>query len=228
MKIRLLSLALLGAALLLILGQSGFFRQRALIGHDTQTYVDLSGLASGIGLSNFSSRLRPPGFSLFLALVTLGKIPNPNVVTYKFCGNSVYGDHESCETASSDQANTVKLDPLVYGYSNETAALFQRVVLAAKIIFILAVLFLFWTLSLQIPPLLAAASVAFVCWKTPMILLSAGMIYSEVLFPALMFIYISCIIVYLTKWRRVGSFILLLRVWLFQELQSSGSLASRQ
>src|SRR5262249_54872324 len=131
----------------------------------------------------------------------LGKIPNPDALVYKYCGSSVLGQNESCDTALSGQDNIVKLDPVVYGYSNETAALLQRVALTAKIVFVLAVPFLFWALSLQLPAWLAAAGVAFVCWNTRLTLLAAGTIYSEILFPALAFFYIACIIVYVTRFR---------------------------
>ena len=191
------------AILIPLLTATALFRANILEGHffithDTITYTNLPGARAGFSLTNFSSDLRTPGYSLFLSMVTAGEIPNPDVIQYVMCGDSVFGKNVDCNVAASDSGGnsvSIQMPPDVYSFSLRTAELFQRTTLVTRLLFAASLLFLYWTLSFWINPALSLLTVLFVCYYINFDSLFG--IATESLYPTLPFLYVSCLMMYL-------------------------------
>jgi hypothetical protein len=87
-NLQLLCFCVLLVALAFQFWKADFLTRPYVITHETISYTDEAGIRAGISLSNFASDARAPGYSLFLALATLGELPNPSAMTYAHCGDT--------------------------------------------------------------------------------------------------------------------------------------------
>jgi hypothetical protein len=199
---RLLWLMVLIVIMPILLFRADFFGRPFFTTHDTQSYADLRGIRAGFSLKNFSSRLRTPGYSLFLSLVTFGEIPNPQAVRYVMCGDSVFGGYADCAgvapAASGKDDVLVRMPPVVYSYSPRIAELFQRATFVSRLLLIVSLFFLYWAMSYWVKPSLSLLSILFV-WHYINLDYFFGII-TESLYPTLPFLYVSCLMMYLSRY----------------------------
>jgi hypothetical protein len=172
--------------------RNGLFSQDFQISYDTPSYVNVSGLAAGASLSNFSSKLRAPGLSLFLAAATFGKLPRPDAITVTLCGKSIIAELPPCDQVSLPEPRdiTLRKPPVVFSFQRATADQLQQVVTAAKLLLVASFAALFFALTAWLDPLLAAAVGAALWWLTvPSVPSALDVVMTECLFPALLFLY---------------------------------------
>lgn len=213
---RYLGVIALLALILLLASQTGFFSPGYRISHDTASYVGVPGYSEGLSLSNFADRLRLPGLSLFVAAATGGALPHRNAITYQICGNSVLGDQPPCDKVVAPSADLVlfRHDPVVYFFSQQTAADFQRVISAAKLLLIVSFAALYFAMALWINPLLAVlATIALWTISVPSGPSELEIVMTECLFPSLLFLYAATVMMSLYYhgylWPTLGSFLAL-------------------
>lgn len=200
---RWLALTCLVAFLSISLLRSDFIKKPFSISHDTFTYTNLPGIAAGLSLSNFSSPTRTPGYSLFLAIVTWGELPKPDAIKYSFCEATVYTtEAEDCSNirAKSQAGTTVRKGPLLYQFSPTTDRLLQRAISVSRALFVASFIWLFWSLSFLLHPILAL-SVVLALWIIlyPDIQSILDVVMTESLFPTVLFFYVGCMAMYFAK-----------------------------
>jgi hypothetical protein len=202
-RLRWSCLATLLVVLSVALLRADFFNKPFFIGHDTESYTNVPGISEGASLANFSSDMRTPGYSLFFFLATLGEIPHRDAVRRTACGDSVWGDRPDCEEVMAGSDDTVvRIPPFVYSFSKRVEGLLQRAIVASRVVFVLSIIFLFWALSYWINPILSLLSVLLFVWAyvspSRNIL---DVLHTESLYPALLFVYLSCMALYFIKGR---------------------------
>ncbi len=182
-----------------------FLSRPYAISHDTLSYTDVPGLSAGIGLSNFSSTLRTPGYSLFFALVSLGEIPRPDAIAYTYCGDSHLGNFETCEAvaAKAQGGVTVRADPVVYEFSQRTGELFQRTITASRILALLSLAFLLFSAAqvMGILPAGLCTAVVLHYYINDDTIAYQDILQTESLFPSVFFLYIGCMLQYIRSGR---------------------------
>lgn len=197
-KLRWLCLVILVVVFCIITITSNFFNRRFILGHDSESYTNIHGISEGFSPANFSSVLRTPGYSLFLAAVTLGEIPHQDAISYAYCGSSVFGENHDCNKIAPGNGYTViRIPPLVYFFTTRTEVLFQRAVTASKLTFLLSLVILFWALSYLINPILSltTALVAFIAAPSSALTL----LMTESLYPTLLFLYVGFTVLYVVR-----------------------------
>ena len=152
----------------------------------------MPGLTAGVSLSNFSSEMRAPGMSLFLAAATFGKLPRPDAITVTRCGKSVIAESPPCDQVSAPAPGdiVVRKPPIIFFFQRTTADQLQRVVTSDKFLLIASFAALYLAMTMWLDPFLAAAVGAALWWLTvPGAPSALDVVMTECLFPSLLFLY---------------------------------------
>lgn len=189
---KMIELAAASIVIFLIL-PAHFLTSPFAMSYDSFTYTNEPGLSQGVNPNNFADYLRTPGYPLFLALTSFGRLPHPDAIVLAPCGDA--GSPCDTEAAKLGTEVTVALKPFVFGFSQRTRADLQHSIFAARVLFLLSLAALYLCLTDRIGSLFSvvtlAAIVSFMDLAETRFLDVAA---TECLFPTLLFLYLATVL----------------------------------